>query len=147
MKASDKTTVIGTAQLTAGAIQQIATGDYAVATGRNCLATISGDDETEVAGQQATTTGKGLIEKIGEIRRSIAAVQQQIVAPAVWIGSEQINVTQLMLDTLDVVKELATLTASHTHPDTGTPTNAGEIESVAMKTDTLNEKYSPVIAK
>ena len=52
-----------------------------------------------------------------------------------------------MLDTLDVVKELATLTASHTHPDTGLPTNAGEIEDVAAKTDTLNEKYSPVIAK
>ena len=147
VKATDKTTVIGTTQLTAGAIQQIATGDYAVATGRNRLATISGDDETDVAGQQTTTTGKGLTEKIGAIRRSVAAVQQQIVAPVVWIGSEQINVTQLMLDTLDVVKELATLTASHTHPDTGLPTNAGEIEGVAAKTDTLNEKYSPVIAK
>ncbi|HEC2576555.1 TPA: hypothetical protein R2K49_004512 [Raoultella ornithinolytica] len=147
VKATDKTTVIGTAQLTAGAVQHIATGDYAVATGRNRLATISGDDEVDVAGQQTTTTGKDLIEKIGTIRRSVAAVQQQIVAPVVWIGSEQINVTQLMLDTLDVVKELATLTASHTHPDTGLPTNAGEIESVADKTDTLNEKYSPVIAK
>ncbi|EPL8561587.1 hypothetical protein OKB67_003089 [Klebsiella oxytoca] len=147
VKATDKTTVIGTAQLTAGAIQQIATGDYAVATGRNRLATISGDDETDVAGQLTTTTGKGLTEKIGAIRRSVAAVQQQIVAPVVWIGSEQINVTQLMLDTLDVVKELATLTASHTHPDTGLPTNAGEIEGIAVKTDTLNEKYSPVIAK
>ncbi len=35
VKASDKTTVIGTAQLTAGAVQHIAAGDYAVATGRN----------------------------------------------------------------------------------------------------------------
>ncbi len=147
VKATDKTTVIGTTQLTAGAVQHVVTGDYAVAAGRNRLAAISGDDETDVAGQQTTTTGKDLVEKIGAIRRSVAAVQQQIVAPVVWLGSEQINVTQLMLDTMDVVKELATLTASHTHPDTGPPTNAGAIEGVAAKTDTLNAKYSPVIAK
>ncbi len=97
--------------------------------------------------QNIGTTGKDLIEKIGQIRKSVAAVQQQIIAPVVWIGSGTINVAQLMLDTLDVVKELAEQTASHTHSNTGAPTNAGAIRNTGTKADALNGKYSPVIGK
>ena len=146
IKATDKITVLGTSSLMAGAIQQVCTGDYSQAV-KNRVASISGNDEADIAGSQTVTTGKDLIEKIGQIRQSVAAVQQQIIAPVVWIGSDTINVAQLMLDTLDVVKELAEQTASHTHSNTGAPTNAGIIRSTGAKADTLNGKYSPVIGK
>ncbi|AYA41592.1 hypothetical protein HZS38_14705 [Xenorhabdus nematophila] len=71
--------------------------------------------------------------------------QQEIVAPVVWVGSQQINVMTLMLDTLDVVKELAELTAAHTHHNTDTPENASAIRNTAHKSDGLKQKYSPVI--
>ena len=124
VKATDKITVLGTSTLLAGAIQQVCTGDYSQAV-NNRVASVGGNDEMDIAGSQTVTTGKDLIEKIGQIRKSVAAVQQQIIAPVVWIGSGTINVAQLMLDTLDVVKELAEQTASHTHSNTGAPTNAG----------------------
>ncbi|WP_332613561.1 hypothetical protein [Enterobacter sp. 37] len=146
IKATDKVAVLGTSTLMAGAIQQVCTGDYSQAV-NNRVASIGGNDETDIAGSQTVTTGKDLIEKIGQIRKSVAAVQQQIIAPVVWIGSGAINVAQLMLDTLDVVKELAEQTASHTHSNTGAPTNAGAIRSTGAKADTLNGKYSPVIGK
>ncbi|MBO4146993.1 phage baseplate assembly protein V [Enterobacter ludwigii] len=146
INATDKVKVLGTSTLMAGAIQQVCTGDYSQAV-NNRVASIGGNDETDIAGSQTVTTGKDLIEKIGQIRKSVAAVQQQIIAPVVWIGSGAINVAQLMLDTLDVVKELAEQTASHTHSNTGTPTNAGAIRSTGAKADTLNGKYSPVIGK
>lgn len=146
IKATDKVTVLGTSALMAGAIQQVCTGDYSQAV-NNRVASIGGNDETDIAGSQTVTTGKDLIEKIGQIRKSVAAVQQQIIAPVVWIGSGTINVAQLMLDTLDVVKELAEQTASHTHSNTGAPNNAGAIRSTGAKADTLNGKYSPVIGK
>lgn len=146
VKAADKITVLGTSTLLAGAIQQVCTGDYSQAV-NNRVASIGGNDETDIAGTQTVTTGKDLIEKIGQIRKSVAAVQQQIIAPVVWIGSGTINVAQLMLDTLDVVKELAEQTASHTHSNTGAPTNAGAIRNTGAKADTLNGKYSPVIGK
>lgn len=66
-------------------------------------------------------------------------------APPIWIGSQQINVAQLMIDTLDVVKEQAELTADHTHANTGTPNNAAAISGTAAKSDGLKQKYSPVI--
>ncbi|WP_427032587.1 hypothetical protein [Enterobacter ludwigii] len=146
IQATDKITVLGTSTLLAGAIQQVCTGDYSQAV-NNRVASIGGNDETDIAGSQTVTTGKDLIEKIGQIRKSVAAVQQQIIAPVVWIGSGTINVAQLMLDTLDVVKELAEQTASHTHSNTGAPTNAGAIRNTGTKADTLNGKYSPVIGK
>lgn len=146
VKATDKLTVLGTSTLLAGAIQQVCTGDYSQAV-NNRVTSIGGNDETDIAGSQTVTTGKDLIEKIGQIRKSVAAVQQQIIAPVVWIGSGSINVAQLMLDTLDVVKELAEQTASHTHSNTGAPTNAGAIRNTGTIADTLNGKYSPVIGK
>ncbi|MCW6546082.1 hypothetical protein NE897_10350, partial [Yersinia ruckeri] len=137
VQATDKTTVLGTASLLAGAIQQISEGDYSLATQANYLAKV---------GQNATVdVGQDLIEKIGNIRRSIAAVRQDVIAPVVWIGSQQINVMALMLETLDVVKELASLTASHTHTNTGTPLNAGSFTATGSKSDGLRQKYAPVI--
>ncbi|MEG5901182.1 hypothetical protein [Enterobacter bugandensis] len=147
IKATDKTSVIGTSTLMAGAIQQVSTGKFSQAIQGSRLATVGGNDEMAIAENVTVTIGKNLTEQIGQIRKSVAAVQQQIIAPVVWIGSGSINVAQLMLDTLDVVKQLAELTASHTHSNTGTPTNAGDIRSTGTKADTLNGKYSPVIGK
>ncbi|MDM3001278.1 MULTISPECIES: phage baseplate assembly protein V [Citrobacter] len=147
IQATDKTSVIGTSTLMAGAIQQVSTGKFSQAIQGSRLATIGGSDEMAVAENVTVTIGKNLTEQIGQIRKSVAAVQQQIIAPVVWIGSGSINVAQLMLDTLDVVKQLAELTASHTHSNTGAPTNAGDIRSTGTQADTLNDKYSPVIGK
>ena len=138
--------MLGTSTLLTGAIQQVCTGDYSQAV-KNRVASIGGNDETDIAGSQTVTTGKDPIEKIGQIRKSVAVVQQQIIAPVVWIDSGTINVAQLMLDTLEVVKELAEQTASHTHSNTGAPTNAGAIRNTGTKADTLNGKYSPLIGK
>ncbi|WP_246545125.1 hypothetical protein [Photorhabdus hainanensis] len=63
----------------------------------------------------------------------------------VWVGSQQINVITLMLETLDVVKALAEQIAAHTHHNTGTPENASAIRNTAYKSDELQQKYSPVI--
>lgn len=147
IKATDKTSVIGTSTLMAGAIQQVSTGKFSQAIQGSRLATVGGSDELAVAEDVTVTIGKNLTEQIGQIRKSVAAVQQQIIAPVVWIGSGSVNVAQLMLDTLDVVKQLAELTASHSHSNTGTPTNAADIRSAGTKADTLNGKYSPVIGK
>ena len=70
---------------------------------------------------------------------------QRIMAPVVYLGNEQLNVMQCMLDTLDVVNELATLTANHTHNNTGNPLNASAISNTGTKSTGLKQKYSPVI--
>lgn len=147
VQASDTLTVLGTRKLLAGAIQQLSEGDYSIATSSNYVASIEKDMTLDVGQNSTITVGQKLIEKVGQIKQSIAGAQQQIIAPVVWIGSQQINVAQLMIDTLDVVKELAELTAAHTHSNTGAPLNAQAIKGTGTKSDTLNKKYSPVIGK
>ena len=145
VKATDKTTVIGTATLLAGAIQQVTTGDFSVGIKADHLITVGGDSEADIAGKAAITVGAELVEKIGQLRQSIAGTRQEIIAPVVWIGSAQINVAQLMLDTVTLVQQLAEQLASHTHPSVGQPTNSAAIAQSGTSAAALKKKYSPVI--
>ncbi|ORM69113.1 hypothetical protein [Pantoea rwandensis] len=137
--------MLGTATLLAGAIQQVATGDFSTGIKGNQLTTVGGDAETDITGDAAITVGKALTEKVGQLRQSIAGARQEIIAPVVWIGSQQINVAQLMLDTVELVQQLADQLASHTHPSTGQPTNSKAIAQSGQRATALREKYSPVI--
>ncbi|HCT6309562.1 type VI secretion system Vgr family protein [Proteus terrae] len=137
VQATDKTTVIGTSTLMAGAIMQIAEGDFSQATQANKVVAVGKNMTVDV--------GQKLEEKIGAVRSSIAGAMQKIMAPVVYLGNEQLNVMQCMLDTLDVVNELATLTANHTHNNTGSPLNASAISNTGTKSAGLKQKYSPVI--
>lgn len=145
IQATDKTVVLGTATLLAGAVQQIADGDYSIAAKGSLVGSVGKNMELAITENATIEIGQKLVEKIGQIRQSLAGVKQEIIAPVIWIGSQQINVAQLMIDTLDVVKELAVLTAAHTHANTGTPNNAAAISGTATKSDGLKQKYSPVI--
>lgn len=51
----------------------------------------------------------------------------------------------LMLETLEVVQELAQQTAAHTHSNTGAPQNAQAISAAGAKSSQLKTKYAPVI--
>jgi len=114
----------------ASAVQHVSLGDYAMAAQGNKMVSVAGD----------------LTEKIEGIRSSVAAVQQQLIAPVVWLGSQQVNVLQLMLDTLDVVKQLAEQTAGHKHPSVSTPTNAAAINQTGSSASALKQKYDPFIS-
>lgn len=80
VQATDKTTLIGTSTLMAGAIMQIAEGDFSQAMQANRIIAV---------GQNMTVdVGQKLEEKIGGIRSSIAGAMQKITAPVVYLGNE-----------------------------------------------------------
>ncbi len=145
ISATDNTTVAGKSTLEAGAITQISIGDYCVATRASHLTSIEGDCETRTGGSVRLEVAGGLTEKIAGVCASVASAIQQITAPSVWLGSQQLNVLQLMLDTLDTIAALATQTASHAHYNTGPPTNASAISSAGQAATSLQDKYRPII--
>lgn len=154
VKATDKTTVLGTTTLLAGAIQQVSAGDYSQAVKGNWLASIEGNEETDIAGQQsikvggavAVEVGESLTEKIAALRKSVAAGGQQVMGATVHIGSESINALTMMLDTIDLLEELAQQCANHSHPTVGTPTNAAAFTQTATKAGQTRSKYQSIIA-
>lgn len=154
VQATDKTTVLGTATLMAGAVQHIVSGDYAIGSGGKYVASIKGDAQTEIQGQQTsrvtgnitTETGGTLTEKIAALRKSIAAGGQQVIGPTVHIGSEGVNALTMMLDTIDLLAELAQQCATHTHSGTGVPIQAGGFSQTAARAGTTRNKYAKIIA-
>ncbi|SFR13621.1 hypothetical protein SAMN04487773_3201 [Enterobacter sp. kpr-6] len=154
IKATDKTTVIGTASLMAGAVQHVTTGDYAMAVGGNRLLSVTGNAETDISGAQSvnvagnidTQAGGSLTEKIAALRKSVAAGGQQIMGPTVHIGSEGVNTLSMMLDTIDLLAELAAQCAIHAHSGTGTPTNAAAFTQTGAKATATRSKYEKIIA-
>jgi hypothetical protein len=141
-------------KLSANTITQLALKDYTIGTNSNFVQFVDIDYSLTINNNQTISvknkidiTANKIKEQIETIRQSIVGAKQEIIAPQVWIGSGEINVSQLMLDTLELIERLADLTAQHTHPNTSTPINAGAI--IGVKTDAINldKKYSPVIAK
>lgn len=153
IQATDKTTVLGTATLLAGAVVNVCEGDYSIGSSANLTMSCEKDESVsigknakrDVGGNLTLSVGGTLTEKITGIRRSVAAAQQ-LIAPSVKLGTDEINVLTLLTDTLDVVNELAKLVATHTHPDTGASQQAAQFTTIAGKTDKLHTKYGPLIA-
>lgn len=153
IKATDKATVIGTATLMAGMIQRITTGDYVMAAGGNYLASIKGDAETDIEGGQSSRvagdidieSGGALTEKIAALRKSVAA-GQQIIGDTVHIGTVSTNTLTMLLDTIDLLAELAQQCAGHTHPGTGAPDQANAFKETASKAGVTRGKYEQIIA-
>lgn len=68
---------------------------------------MGGDVETDIVEGASISVCKALTKQVGQLLLSIAGEQQEIIVPVVWIGSQQINVAQLMLDTVELVQQLA----------------------------------------
>ena len=60
-------------------------------------------------------------ERIEGLRISVAGDGQRLVAPKNWIGSEGVNLFQVVCDLLDLVQEMNTQLAGHTHLPGPTP--------------------------
>lgn len=133
---------------------QVSAGDYSQAVKGNRLASIEGNEETDIAGQQSTKVGgavavevgESLTEKIAALRKSVSAGGQQVMGPTVHIGSESINALTMMLDTIDILAELAQQCANHSHPTVGTPTNVDAFVQTATKAGQTRSKYQNIIA-
>ncbi|KJG26041.1 hypothetical protein UB37_02120 [Photobacterium iliopiscarium] len=59
-----------------------------------------------------------------KVRNVLATKSQSYQSPKTWVGSEKENVLSLLSDLMQVVTELSSTLASHTHnsPETGAPT-------------------------
>ncbi|QOU03810.1 hypothetical protein IM720_24365 [Pseudomonas fluorescens] len=118
--------------LSGGSVSLAAVDDLHQATGRNL---------NLVVGQRHNATvGGNMDERIQGMRKSVAAVSQRLVAPKTWLGSEGVNVLQVLCDLLDLVQQMNVQLAAHTHlpgsspsaGDTSAFTAKGEIASTLM---------------
>lgn len=121
--------------LSGGSASLAAVDDLHQATGR---------DLNLVVGQKHNATIGGDMERIQGLRKSVAAVSQRLVSPKTWVGSEGVNVLQVLCDLLDLVQQMNAQLASHTHGPTPPPGNASQFTTYAIQASTLTAKMKPI---
>ncbi|MGG7555023.1 hypothetical protein [Pseudomonas sp. ES3] len=105
--------------LSGGSASLAAVDDLHQATGR---------DLNLVVGQKHNATvGGDMQERIEGLRKSVAGVSQRMQAPKNWIGSEGVNLFKIVCDTLDLLQEMNTQLAAHTHLPGPTPSPSDAI--------------------
>ena len=123
--------------LSGGSASLAAVDDLHMATGR---------DLNLVVGQKHNATvGGDMQEQIQGMRKSVAAVGQRLQAPKTWLGSEGVNVLQVLCDLIDLVEQMNTAIAIHKHGQPiPPPDNAAEFSAFAVSTTTLAGQLKPI---
>lgn len=122
--------------LSGGSASLAAVDDLHQATGR---------DLNLVVGQKHNATvGGNMDERIQGVRKSVAAVSQRLLAPKTWLGSEGVNVLQVLCDLLDLVQQMNAQLASHTHGPTPVPNNAAAFTADSAKAMLLGQTLKAV---
>ena len=107
-----------------GALKMLSGGSASLAAVDD-LHQATGRDFNLVVGQKHNATvGGDMQERIQGLRESVAGASQRLVAPKNWIGSEGVNLFQVVCDLLDLVEQMNTQLAGHTHGPTPVPSNA-----------------------
>lgn len=102
--------------LSGGSASMAAVDDLHQATGR---------DLNLVVGQEYNATvGGDMQEQIQGLRQSVAKVSQSMQAPKNWIGSQGVNLFQVVCDLLDLLQQMNEQLATHTHVPGPTPSPA-----------------------
>ena len=122
--------------LSGGSMSVAAVDDLHQATGR--------DLNLVVGGKYNATVGGDMQERIEGLRKSVAGDGQRLVAPKNWIGSESVNLFQVVCDLLDLVQEMNTQLAGHEHASSPPPNNAVAFTTSAAASKTLVEKLKSI---
>lgn len=118
--------------LSGGSASLAAVDDLHQATGRD-LNLVVGQDHN-------ATVGGDMQERIQGMRRSLA--------PQTWLGSEGVNVLQVLCDLIDLVQAMNTQLAAHTHVPgpTPSPADAAQFTTKAGQALLLAGKLKPITA-
>lgn len=122
--------------LSGGSASLAAVDDLHQATGR--------DLNLVVAQKHNATVGGDMEERIQGARASVAEVSQMLVAPMTWLGSEGVNVLQVLCDLIDLVEQMNIQLARHTHGATPAPSNAAAFIKNIAKTHDLEGLLKPI---
>lgn len=122
--------------LSGGSASLAAVDDLHQATGR---------DLNLVVGQKLNSTvASDMQEQIKGLRKSVTGVSQNLTAPKTWLGSEGVNVLQILCDLLSLVEKMNVQLAGHIHGSSPVPNNAAIFSTAATTAETLLNKLSPI---
>jgi hypothetical protein len=88
--------------------------------------------------------GGDMHEKVAGLRKSVAGMSQQMIAPKNHVGSVGVNIFRVLCDTLDLIEQMATELASHTHGPSPVPTQGAAFIADGVKAALLSAELRSV---
>lgn len=124
---------------------KLLSGGFASLAAVDDLHQATGRDLNLVVGQKLNATvGGDLQEQIQGLRKSVAGASQRLQAPKTWLGSESVNVLQILCDLLDLVEQMNVQIAVHVHGPSPNPNNAVNFTSGSALAKNLATKMSHI---
>lgn len=122
----------------AGTTTLAAVDDMHQATGR--------DLNLVVGKKHNAAVGGDMQEKIKGARKSVSEISQRLQSPKTWLGSENVNVLRVLGDLIDLVQQMNTQLAAHTHVPgpLPSPTDAAAFSADAAKAGLLSAELGSV---
>lgn len=132
-------------------VKQIGTSNVTIDSDKT--ETIGGNDTISVLGSINDTTasnrtvgtGGTLQEKIVGLAQRVSDEKNKFVAPFSYMGSEGQNIFRLLEDTIQLLGEVASNLATHTHRGSPPPDQASTFTQQASQAKTIKGKLSPII--
>ena len=124
--------------LSGGSASLAAVDDLHQATGR--------DLNLVVGRKHNATVGGDMEERIDGVRQSVAGRAQRWQAPKNWIGSENLNLFQVVCDILSLMEQMNSQLASHTHAQgpLPSPSDVTEFTVKALEARVLAAKVETI---
>ncbi|MDD2051084.1 phage baseplate assembly protein V [Pseudomonas putida] len=119
-----------------GSASLAAVDDLHQATGR--------DLNVVVAQKHNATVGGDMQQRIQGLRESVASGSQRLQAPKNWVGSSSVNIFRAVGDLLDLVQEMNSQLAIHTHGPTPVPSNTAAFVQGAAKAAVMSAKLGAI---
>ena len=130
-----------------GALKLLSGGSAALAAVDD-LHQATGRDLNMVVGQKHNATvGGDMQERIKGLRRSVADAGQHLQAPKTWLGSDTVNVLQVLCDTLDLLQQMNAQIAAHVHGSSPVANNAIDFSSNVFSAAQLVGRLEPITFK
>lgn len=105
----------------------------------------TGRDLNLVVGQKhSITVGGDMQERIEGLRRSVSGKGQHLQAPKNWIGSKEVNLFKIVCETLELLEQMNTQIALHTHGKTPQPENASTFLGAAFTAAKLGNEVKKI---
>lgn len=136
-------------RLLTGGTAHIGSGDNFSLSSATDLQTFIGHDlKQSIGNDHVQQVSHDSIETIGNIKQSLAQLKQLVkVADGgkVWLGSESVNVLQILSNLIQLVSDLASTCASHNHGTTPPPNQAAAFTAHGTEATSLKSTLDPVI--
>ncbi|OOF44571.1 hypothetical protein BKK50_02315 [Rodentibacter rarus] len=114
-------------------------------TGGNKTVSVLGSINDTTASNRTIGTGGTLQEKIVGLAQRVSDEKNKLVAPLSYVGSEGQNIFRLLEDTIQLLGEVASAVATHTHRGSPPPDQSGAFSSQSSKAQTIKSKLAPLI--